>query len=439
MKGTRPAIIIAIIVLFIGAWYMLITDSNKLENQYNSYIEEARKKAEMGIVVDADKNYMAALEMKDNYDLRIEIMDYYQKTEQKDEYLSWCEAFISKYPKNPLGYEKMATYYKEQEAYYECFDILDSAKKRKLDTETLTAIENEIYYVFEENDTSYEQVSIYASDYCAVKKEKSNWGYSNAKGSMVIPTVYQEVTAFTSSGYAPVKDLSGEIYLINVNGDKKYVDVEKKNIISCSPLTDNKMAALIDDKYCYVDIEFKVLFGKYDYATAFNNGVAAVKIDDLWYIIDGNGNKIVEKGFKDIVVDDKQMAFRNGVGFVCEDEGYYMIDVQGQRVGEGIWEEASLFMSDEPTCIKKDGKWGYIDTEGNILVEPQYSLAKPFVNGLAAVCVNGKWGYISKNDYKLVIPAEYNEAMEFNSGGRAFVKKNDIWHMIRLCRLNSKY
>ncbi len=50
--------------------------------------------------------------------------------------------------------------------------------------------------------------------------------------------------------------------------------------------------------------------------------------------------------------------------------------------------------------IKKDGKWGYIDKTGKIIIDPQYDDAWPFSEGLAAVMIvdeeTGKWGYIDK-------------------------------------------
>ena len=58
--------------------------------------------------------------------------------------------------------------------------------------------------------------------------------------------------------------------------------------------------------------------------------------------------------------------------------------------------------------FKQDGKWGYRDSRGNVVVAPNYDEARSFCCGLAAVNVGarmpfmsgppgktgGKWGYI---------------------------------------------
>ena len=54
-----------------------------------------------------------------------------------------------------------------------------------------------------------------------------------------------------------------------------------------------------------------------------------------------------------------------------------------------------------------------------------------FSHGLAAIKNRntGKWGYIDQ-DYKLVIPCKYEEAMGFNIFGHASVKLKGRWGMI---------
>ena len=65
--------------------------------------------------------------------------------------------------------------------------------------------------------------------------------------------------------------------------------------------------------------------------------------------------------------------------------------------------------------MKKDGKWGFVDIEGNAVVEPQYQDARPFRSGFAPVQIGEKWGYISLEEYELVIPAIYDEVKEMSS------------------------
>lgn len=82
--------------------------------------------------------------------------------------------------------------------------------------------------------------------------------------------------------------------------------------------------------------------------------------------------------------------------------------------------EAIDSFSENLARIKIDGKYGYIDKLGNIVIEPQYSSAGKFSEGLASVCTgNGyndkKCGYIDKNG-KTVIDFKYADAEEFSFG-----------------------
>src|SRR3954465_2921110 len=46
--------------------------------------------------------------------------------------------------------------------------------------------------------------------------------------------------------------------------------------------------------------------------------------------------------------------------------------------------------------VHKDGKWGYIDRTGRIVVEPKFDNAERFSEGFAAVVADGRHGYIDK-------------------------------------------
>ena len=91
-------------------------------------------------------------------------------------------------------------------------------------------------------------------------------------------------------------------------------------------------------------------------------------------------------------------------------------------------------------CIKKNGKWGYVDTSGKVIVPTIYDECHivggdgynfglaTFNNGLEAVCKDGKWGYIDITG-KVVIPFIYDYAENFNDG-LATVEKDGKWGFI---------
>jgi serine/threonine-protein kinase len=115
---------------------------------------------------------------------------------------------------------------------------------------------------------------------------------------------------------------------------------------------------------------------------------------------------------KTILIDDGKWGFRNNSGKV-------IIPIELNSFwgfSEGLAE------------VEKNGKWGYIDKFGNVVISFDYDDSYPFSEGIAAVEKNGKWGYIDKSG-TLIITFEYNYAYEFYEG-LAIVIKNYEYGLI---------
>jgi hypothetical protein len=66
--------------------------------------------------------------------------------------------------------------------------------------------------------------------------------------------------------------------------------------------------------------------------------------------------------------------------------------------------------------IRQDGKWGYINNKGEIVIRPQFVQAIFFSEGLAAVCIeNSKCGYIDRTGQFVVNP-QFQMASRFSDG-----------------------
>ena len=70
-----------------------------------------------------------------------------------------------------------------------------------------------------------------------------------------------------------------------------------------------------------------------------------------------------------------------------------------------------------PVKVSSDsGKWGYIDKTGNFVINPQFDyFATPFAEGLATVSVNNKLGYIDKSG-NCVIKPQFDDCNAFTDG-----------------------
>ncbi len=84
-----------------------------------------------------------------------------------------------------------------------------------------------------------------------------------------------------------------------------------------------------------------------------------------------------------------------------------------------------------PHLVFEDGRAGYIDSGGQVVIPPQWAAGWEFSDGLAPVRVGEKHGYIDTRG-RMVIPAQFEEVTAFSEGvaairtgeGWAFIDKN---------------
>lgn len=77
---------------------------------------------------------------------------------------------------------------------------------------------------------------------------------------------------------------------------------------------------------------------------------------------------------------------------------------------------------------RSEGLWGYLDSTGKIVIEPQFEMCGFFTEGLAYAQVGDALGYIDESG-QLVIPADYPAATNFHEG-YASVMIDEDWMVI---------
>lgn len=162
----------------------------------------------------------------------------------------------------------------------------------------------------------------------------------------------------------------------------------------------------------------------YNCAKDFSEGLAAV-CDDVGYgFIDTKGDVVIPHQFRNVLG-----PFKGGIAPITTldgENGY--VNSEGKVFAQGI--SRISFAPDSEGLLKydKDNKFGFIDTNGNVVIEPQFDDISEFSEGLAAVKLKNSWGYINKSG-KMVINCKYEGAMEFKEG-LAPIKVFDRWGFI---------
>ena len=73
--------------------------------------------------------------------------------------------------------------------------------------------------------------------------------------------------------------------------------------------------------------------------------------------------------------------------------------------------------------VKKDNLYGVVNELGETVIEPSFKSMRRFSNGFAAVCKDDKWGYIDY-DGNQIIDFLYKGAKDFSKHGLTSVKLN---------------
>lgn len=91
------------------------------------------------------------------------------------------------------------------------------------------------------------------------------------------------------------------------------------------------------------------------------------------------------------------------------------IDVNGNILLETDYTERFVDFNDERAGVLVNKKWGFIDTKGNLAIEPKYENIQKFKEGLCAVKLSGKWGFVDTKG-ELIIQPEYYDVGNFSDG-----------------------
>src|SRR5438034_549366 len=65
--------------------------------------------------------------------------------------------------------------------------------------------------------------------------------------------------------------------------------------------------------------------------------------------------------------------------------------------------------------IQENGKWGYMNRGGNVVIPPQFEHAEDFFDHKAVVSLEGKTGYIDESGTWQIEP-KFSSASRFNNG-----------------------
>jgi len=195
------------------------------------------------------------------------------------------------------------------------------------------------------------------------------WGYINSSGVFLIPPQYRLAWPF-SNGRAvvyPVHDWRCQV--IDATG-AVVLQPEGTDCRGSGPIAIR--AGAYGTKYGYVTATGEPLTSfSFDWAEAFRDGLASVRISNRTGFIDLGGRLAISPQFD---ADDHNICSR---GF-----------------SQGL------------SAVMIEGRCGYIDASGGLRIPPRFDKAAPFRHDRAWVCLRTRCGYIDKSGSTVWMPPE---------------------------------
>lgn len=440
MKKLMPLIILASMGMML---YMSWSNTNAYKGesgrQYKKYMESAQVLEEKGIYIDAVKKYESALKVKPgDYETAMKIVSLYDELDDKNGFLSACNAAIKSDSSKAEPYLLSAKKSIEEGDNSSAYEVLKKAEETlgNLDEKPDEALK-EISDMIIKIKGEYVYLSCDAEEYFGLhytdKKGETlarvcydeKYGLMNGSGSLVKKCEYEDIGLTGSDNLTPVK-VNGEYYYIDGDGHKKIVTDRPASYIGV--FSDQYAPVEINGTYGYIDKNMNEFHFEYEYAGPFENGVAAVKNEGKWGLISTSFDSKTDFVYEDILRDNYGFCAAFGVFFAKKDGKYNLYDLNGTEIAGGF-DDARMFASREPAAVCKNGKWGYVSLEGEIVIEPEYSNAQSFNIGLAPVEVNGKWGCIDMINREIIEPT-FKAMLPFSNEGVAYIEQDNIPQMI---------
>ncbi|MCL6459858.1 MAG: WG repeat-containing protein [Gorillibacterium sp.] len=282
--------------------------------------------------------------------------------------------------------------------------------------------------VQQHNPASYRHTLRQVNLYPAVNRTADGtfWGYITAQGQWGIAPEFESAEDFQPIGLAIVNK-NGHSGLINSSG-QVIVPAKYDTIL---PFSDG-LAIVITDQGFQVINQLGALITRrsYSYISPYQEGRALFSVVDAagqssYGYLDAQGDEVIPARFL------QGSDFQNGKALVqIAEKQFALIGRGGERLVAYPYPFVGP-LGDGRLAFQKDvnGKYGYLDEQGTVVIPPMFTGAQPFQEGRAVVNTaadyQNRYGLIDRRG-SFVVKPEYNDIRQLGEGRIALGKAIDV-------------
>ena len=255
----------------------------------------------------------------------------------------------------------------------------------------------------------------------------TRYGIAKRDGNVIVPTQYNQIDV--TGIYLYAKNEQG-VTVYNSNGTQVNIDTNvailntenEKYRIRINSTEGTKYGVIgkdgeeiIEDKYSYIEYLFDNYFiasnensklgiiddKENERVTLENDSVQEIEGTDIIQVVNGTTTKLYNKQLDNIcTIESANIALKDTyIEIYNENETKYFGKDGKALTNKDIYPNNTLY------SIENNGKWGFEDKNGNILVDFKYDMVTEFNEyGFAGIKLEGKWGVINEKGEEIVVP-----------------------------------
>lgn len=416
MKKVNVLIAAVFLALCGLGWAAVVTGALSHESQYASLVEQADQWMEKGLYQRAIANYQQAMQEKNSEELCCKIQAAYELRYQEapketlDDYMDFLQSAVDTYPASEVLVDRYVEIYVEQEEYADAYSCLRRAMNDGYDDEHVQQRLLQLRYAYSMARSGFSGI-VQCQESMYVVARNGKWNLYSLDEGYILEQEYEYISPCNEDGAFVVTGTDSRI----VDMDGMVLGVFPRHVTWAGLLSDGIIPALCDGTYSYYNDLGEKLFGDYEMAGTFQNGLAAVQTEEGWMLVDTTGER--QSGlYEEIIMDDLGRYLADGM-YIAKENGRYGIYNEKMKLKCALdCDDVDIYTQDGIIAVKQDGEWGFVDTSGEMVIQPQFQQARSFSNGLGAICQGGKWGFINL-DGQVVIECQFSDIGYMDASG----------------------
>lgn len=426
-RASRIVLTVGCLLIIIVSWIIVLAAKSNSEKQANllalasEYLEDeiyiyAAPLLEEAAALNAAYTYQVETALKDVYLHLIDQGGYRRK------YLSLLEKQMNRREALPEVFMEAANFYLEGSKIADACAVLRAGIAKTGSEELITLYENN-RYEYRMGYETYEDVTEIYGTTIGVKRE-GLWGMAYSDGTLQIPCQYEKISTYSAGRVIVQKN--GVIYAVDDLNNR--LALLKKGAADFGNFTDDRVSVLTNQGWQRASGDFTIGSMVFERIGAYSGGYAAAKQNGKWGVIDRSTAWLIPAVYDRVIMDELGRSYAQGSVFVKKGDSVYLF-VDGKQA-EGAYEDAKPFGEQGYAAVKKNGKWGFINTAAEVIIDYQFEDARSFSQHLAAVKESEFWGYINLSG-KIVIEPIFLEAKSFGEGNAPVLTERG-WQFISL-------